>query len=500
MKKANYLLIETKKLLPHKAFKARRFSGLNIQTFISEYIEKRRETFIQISDKIWETAEIYFEEYQSAEYLCKALEGEGFQVQRSVAGLETAFIASFGSGNPVVAILGEFDALPGLSQKKGLTQSEPISGASHGHGCGHNLLGAGSFAAAVSIKEYMKQTGLKGTVRYYGCPAEENGSGKAYMTRAGLFNDVDFALSWHPETKNVIMNFSSLANYAVRFIFNGRSAHAAASPHLGRSALDAVELMNIGVNYLREHMIPEARVHYAITDTGGNSPNIVQAHAEVAYLIRAPKKKQVVDLYSRVNDIAKGAALMTGTNVEVVFQGAASDLVPNSILADIMYRNLTAIGVPSYDEADKKYAEEIRVSLSPEDLDAALIGFDKNTALKLKDKPIADIIPPFSKKEVMLSGSTDVGDVSWVVPTMQCMTACFALGTPLHTWQVVSQGAMPIAHKGMLQAAKVIASTAIEVMENPDILEQAKAEHKERLDGEPFISLIPEEQEPPRKG
>ena len=473
---------------------------MDIQTFISQYIEKRRETFIQLSDKIWETPEIYFEEHRSAEYLCQALEGEGFQVERKVAGLQTSFIGSFGSGSPVVAILGEFDALPGLSQKKGLTQNEPITAGGHGHGCGHNLLGTGAFAAAVSIKEYMKQKGLKGTVRYYGCPAEENGSGKAYMARAGLFDDVDFALSWHPETKPIIMNFSSLANYAVRFIFNGKSAHAAAAPHLGRSALDAVELMNIGVNYLREHMIPEARIHYAITDTGGNSPNVVQAHAEVAYLIRAPKKKQVMDLYNRVNDIAKGAALMTGTKMEAVFEGAASDLVPNNILADIMYKNLTAIGVPSYDEFDQKYAKEISDSLSPEDRDAALAGMDKNTAAKLKEKHIADLIPPLSKKEIMLSGSTDVGDVSWIVPTMQCMTACWALGTPFHTWQVVSQGAMPIAHKGMLQAGKVIAATAIEVMENPEILEQAKAEQQERLDGETYLSLIPDQQEPPRKG
>jgi len=472
---------------------------MNIQNFISDYIESRRETFIQLSDKIWEMPEIYFEEHQSAEYLCQALEAEGFQVERGVAGLQTGFIGSFGSGSPVVAILGEFDALPGLSQKKGSTQYEPVSAGGHGHGCGHNLLGTGAFAAAVSIKEYLQQTGLKGTVRYYGCPAEENGSGKAYMTRAGLFDDVDFALSWHPETKPIIMNFSSLANYAVRFIFHGKSAHAAAAPHLGRSALDAVELMNVGVNYLREHMIPEARIHYAITDAGGTSPNVVQAHAEVAYLIRAPKKKQVVDLYNRVQDIAKGAALMTGTEVEAMFEGAASDLIPNDTLAEVMYNNLSAIGVPSYDEADQKYAKEIRESLSPEDREAALTGLDKQTAAKLKEKHIADVIPPFSRKEIMLSGSTDVGDVSWIVPTMQCMTACWALGTPFHTWQVVSQGAMPIAHKGMLQAGKVMAATAIEVMGNPAILEQAKAEHKERIDEETYFSLIPEQQEPPRK-
>ena len=351
-------------------------------------------------------------------------------MKRNVAGLQTGFIGSFGSEKPVVAILGEFDALPGLSQKKGLTENEPISAGGHGHGCGHNLLGTGAFAAVVSIKEYMEKTGLKGTVRYYGCPAEESGSGKAYMARTGLFDDVDFALSWHPETKPIIMNFSSLANYAVRFIFTGKSAHAAAAPHLGRSALDAVELMNIGVNYLREHMIPEARVHYAVTDTGGTSPNVVQAHAEVVYLIRAPKKKQVIDLYNRVNDIATGAALMTGTKMEAMFEGAASDLIPNNTLADIMYKNLTAIGVPSYDESDQTYAKEIRDSLSPEDCDAAFIGMDKNTAEKLKEKHIADLIPTLSKKEIMLSGSTDVGDVSWVVPTMQCMTACWALGTP----------------------------------------------------------------------
>ncbi|WP_316572273.1 M20 family metallopeptidase [Neobacillus sp. YIM B06451] len=469
------------------------------QTFISGCIDKRKETFIQLSDKIWETPEIYFEEQQSANYLCKALEEEGFQVKIDVGGLQTGFIGSFGSGKPVAAILGEFDALPGLSQKKGLTNHEPIIAGGPGHGCGHNLLGTGAFAAAVAIKEYMEKTGLKGTVRYYGCPAEENGSGKAYMARAGLFDDVDFALSWHPETKPIIMNFSSLANYAVRFIFHGKSAHAAAAPHLGRSALDAVELMNVGVNYLREHMIPEARIHYAITDTGGNSPNVVQAYAEVAYLIRAPKKKQVTDLYARVNDIAKGAALMTGTKMEVIFEGAASDLIPNDTLAKVMYDNLTAIGVPNYDEFDQAYAKEIRDSLSPEEREAAFIGLDKSTAENLKGKHIAEFIPPLTEKAIMLSGSTDVGDVSWIVPTMQCMTACWALGTPFHTWQVVSQGAMPIAHKGMLQAGKVIACTAIEVMENPDILRKAKAEHQERLGGEPYVSLIPEQQEPPRK-
>lgn len=467
-------------------------------TFVSNYIEKHRDKFIKLSDQIWETPEIAFQEYKSAEALCQALEKEGFEVKRDVAGLQTAFIASFGSGSPVVAILGEFDALPGLSQKKGLTCFEPQQEGGHGHGCGHNLLGSGSFAAAVTIKAYMEEHGLQGTVRYYGCPAEEFGSGKTYMVREGLFNDVDFALSWHPAPKPAIMNYRSLANYAARFVFQGRSAHAAAAPHLGRSALDAVELMNVGVNYLREHMIQEARIHYAITDTGGSSPNVVQAHAEVSYLIRAPEKTQVVELFDRVNDIAKGAALMTGTKVEAVFEGAASDLIPNNILAEVMYKNFKTIGVPTYDEFDRTIAKEIWNSLLPEDRAAALKGFDKETAEKLKENPIADMIPPFTR-EAMFPGSTDVGDVSWIVPTMQCMTTCWALGTPFHTWQVVSQGTMPIAHKGMLQAGKVLAATAIEVMENQSLLEKAKAEHKERLEGESYFSLIPENQKPPRK-
>lgn len=466
---------------------------------ISALIEQKRDAFIRVSDKIWETPEIYFEEHRSAEYLCQALAAEGFEVEKGIAGLNTGFVASFGSGKPVVAILGEYDALAGLSQKKGAINHDPIVTDGHGHGCGHNLLGAGALAAAVGIKDYMEQTGLQGTVRYYGCPAEEAGSGKAYLARAGVFADVDFALSWHPATAPSIMNISSLANYSVRFQFHGKSAHAAAAPHLGRSALDAVELMNVGVNYMREHMIPEARVHYAITNTGGISPNVVQPFAEVVYLIRAPKKQQVKELYGRVYDIARGAALMTGTTMDAVFEGTASDLVPNTILAKLMHKNLVEVGVPTYDEADQQYAKQIQATLTAEDMRASLFGLDRETAKQLKDKAIADVIGPLPTHEFTLAGSTDVGDVSWQVPTMQCMTTCWAMGTPFHTWQVVSQGAMPIAHKGMLQAGKVMAATAIEAMENPALIEQAKAELQERLEGEEYFSLIPDDVQPPQK-
>lgn len=459
---------------------------MELQAFISKLIEQKREKIIELSDNIWESPEIHFQEYKSSEYLCTALEGEGFQVDRDVAGLKTGFIGSFGKGKPVIAILGEFDALSGLSQKKGVTKHDPVVDGGHGHGCGHNLLGAGSFAAAVAVKDYIQQKGLQGTVRYYGCPAEESGGGKVIMARAGLFDDADIALSWHPSTISSIWNVSSLANYCVTYRFHGISAHAAASPHLGRSALDAVELMNVGVNYLREHIIPEARVHYAITNTGGISPNVVQPYAEVVYFIRAPKKSQAKEVLERVNDIAKGAALMTSTTMEYTVEGSVSNLVSNETLAKVMYENLTALEVPSYDEFDYQFAKEIRATLTPEDLKAALAGVDKETAKMLINKDIADVVPPLGP-ETTLSGSTDVGDVSWFVPTMQCITSCWALGTPLHTWQVVSQGGMPIAHKGMLHAGKIIASTAIQIMENQDIIEQAKSEWKERLEGEQYI-------------
>lgn len=459
---------------------------------ISNLIEQKKGKFIALSNKIWEVPELHFEEHQSSAYLIGALEEEGFQVKRGVAGLPTAFVGSFGTGKPVVGILGEYDALAGLSQKKGLTHPDPFIEGGNGHGCGHNLLGTGAFAAAVAVKEYMEQNDLKGTVRYYGCPAEENGSGKAFMTRAGMFDDVDAAFSWHPWDVPGLMNVRMLANYSARFKFKGKSAHAAAAPHLGRSALDAVELMNVGVNYLREHMVPDARIHYAVTDTGGTSPNVVQANAEVVYLIRAAEKDEVESLYERVHDIARGAALMTGTTFDVEFVGTASNLIPNTILADVMYENLVNVGVPIYDEADIAFASEIRSTLSEEDLNNAYAGRDRETVKKLKEREIADLIPPYSSTEAILSGSTDVGDVSWVVPTMQCLTTCFALGTPLHTWQVVSQGVTPIAHKGMLQAAKVIASTALQVMQDPTIVEQAKAELQERLNGKSYHSLIPD--------
>jgi aminobenzoyl-glutamate utilization protein B len=447
--------------------------------------------FIEISDKIWEYAETRFEEIKSAELICSTLEDEGFQVDRGVAAIETAFIGSFGTGKPVVAILGEYDALSGLSQHKGVAKEEPIIKSGNGHGCGHNLLGSGSLAAAVALKHYMEENNIPGTVRYYGCPAEEGGSGKTFMAREGLFSDIDFAVCWHPDSHNLTISMSTLANYQIYYKFKGKSSHAAVTPHLGRSALDAVELMNVGVNYLREHMIPEARVHYAVLHTGGVSPNVVQAEAEVLYLIRAPKISQVKELYDRVCHIAQGAALMTGTEVKIVFDKACSNLIPNTTLEKVMHNNFTELGVPVHDANEQKLAREIRKLLSEDEKNN-----DRNLLPELKDKNLSDRLNPYLEVPYVMAGSTDVGDVSWIAPTVQCSTACFVNGTPAHSWQWVTLGGTSIGHKGMLHAGKVMAATAAQVMQNPQLIEAAKAELKERLNGETYVCPIPKEVRP----
>ena len=393
---------------------------------LGRIIEEKRDFFIEVDRTIWESAETAFTEFQSAAALCRALEAEGFSVERSVAGIDTAFCGTWGEGKPVIAFLGEYDALSGLSQKGGVAEKIPLVPGENGHGCGHNNLGAGSLAAAVALKEYLKNTGKAGIVRYYGCPGEEGGSGKAFMARAGVFDDVDIALTWHPGSVNAVFPFSSLANFQVAYRFKGVSAHAASCPHLGRSALDAVELMNIGVNFLREHVIPEARMHYAITDSGGFSPNVVQSAAEVLYLLRAPLTPRVEEMYERVNDIARGAALMTGTELEIRFIKACANVIPNNVLEEVLYRNFTEMGVPEYLEEELEFARKIFDGIAPsersEDLDrysAPGGAAGKEAARRLRERPIMDEVLPYGPSDFVMPGSTDVGDVSWNVPTGQ---------------------------------------------------------------------------------
>ncbi|MFJ5791815.1 M20 family metallopeptidase [Lysinibacillus sp. NPDC093197] len=461
---------------------------MDYRNTLSKVIEEKRQKLISVSDQIWGYAETGFEEFQSAELLCNTLEEEGFTVEKGVGNIDTAFIGSYGTGKPIIAVLGEFDALTGLSQVGGDIQYNPEVTNGNGHGCGHNLLGTGALAAAIAIRSYLKENNFEGTVRYYGCPGEEIGSGKTFMVREGLFDDVDFAVCWHPWSRNSVWSMSSLACYEVSFRFKGKSSHAASTPHLGRSALDAVELMNVGVNYLREHIIPEARVHYAVTNTGGVSPNVVQEKADVLYFIRAPRVAQAEEIYQRICDVARGAALMTGTQVEIDFASAASDILPNNTLEKVMHDNFVALGVPQYDEKEQQFAKDIRATLSEADKKE-----DIKANKELEGKDLAHVIDPFIPSNGILPGTSDVGDVSWVVPTVQCMVACEPIGTPLHTWQVVSTGKTSIAHKGMLHAGKVMAATAIAVLQNPEVLEKAKLELIEQRNGEEYVCPIPPE-------
>jgi aminobenzoyl-glutamate utilization protein B len=467
---------------------------------LGRIIEEKRDFFIDVDRKIWEYAETAFTEFKSADTLCEALKTEGFTVERPVAGVDTAFCGSWGQGSPVIAFLGEYDALSGLSQKAGVTEKDPLVPGENGHGCGHNNLGAGALAAAVAFREYLKNTGMQGTVRYYGCPGEEGGSGKAFMARAGVFNDVDIALTWHPGSVNAVFPFSSLANFQVAYRFLGVSAHAASCPHLGRSALDAVELMNMGVNYLREHVVPEARMHYAITDSGGFSPNVVQPKAEVLYLLRAPMTPQVEEIYERVNDIARGAALMTGTEVEIVFIKACANVIQNNVVEEVLYRNYSELGVPAYSDEDREFARKIFEGIAPsersQDLDqysapGGTVG--KEAARRLRERPLADEVLPYGPSEFVLPGSTDVGDVSWNVPTGQIWVGTWPNHTPGHSWQIVSTGGVSLSHKGMLHAGKVLAAAAVDFLHDPALIEKAKNELQNRLDGNPYRCAIPDD-------
>lgn len=468
-----------------------------------KFIDENQADFIELSDKIWEFAEMRFEEAQSATLLMDFLAQEGFSVNKDIDGIPNAFVATFGNDGAQLGFLGEYDALAGLSQKGGVSKKECIVPNGAGHGCGHNMLGVGALAAAVAVKRYLQANSLSGTVKYFGCPGEEGGSGKAYMARAGAFDDLDVALTWHPFSNNGMMSVTTLANYQVYYRFHGRSAHAAAAPHLGRSALDAVELMNVGVNYLREHIVSEARVHYAITNSGGAAPNVVQPEAEVLYLMRAPRLDQVKEIYERICNIARGAALMTGTECEIIFDKACSNYIPNETVEKVMYDNLVAIGAPQFDAADLELSRAIRATLSANDIDNDVKMARDFTAGKypqllaqLKSQELSEVILPYVPFAGLLSGSTDVGDVSWNVPTAQVIIACQAFGTPAHSWQTVAQGNTSVAHKGMLTAAKVMAATAVDIIEAPQLIETAKQELQDRLEGEVYVCPIPAEVKP----
>jgi aminobenzoyl-glutamate utilization protein B len=428
------------------------------------YVDRHGEKFDSLALELWDYAELGYLESRSSTRLQQVLADDGFEIQTGVAGIPTAFIASFGEGEPVIGILAEFDALPGISQAA-VSSRQLLDGKENGHACGHHLFGAGSTAAAMAVRHWMENNNVKGTVRLYGTPAEEGGSGKVYLVRAGLFADVDTVLHWHPSDRNSANAETSLANKSARFKFRGISSHAAAAPERGRSALDGVEAMNYMVNMMREHVPQATRIHYVITQ-GGEAPNVVPDFAEVYYYVRHPEAEKLQQIWKRVTDISRAAALGTGTDVEVEVMHGNHSLLPNEKLSRQMHANLTRLGGIRYSEEEQAFAEEISGSLGVGDF----VGMEKE-------------ILRFESRQGM--GSTDVGDVSWVVPTVGLRTSTWVPGTAPHSWQAIAAGGTSIGTKGMRLAAKALSLTARDLFLDPKLIKAGRAEFELRR-GENF--------------
>ena len=452
-------------------------------------IEEKAELIARTADSIWGFAELSLQEERSAALYCKTLEDEGFTVERGVCGIPTAFSASFGTGRPVIGILAEYDALSGLSQKGGSLIREELVPGGCGHGCGHSLLGAGAMAAAIGVKAYLEETKRPGTVVLYGCPGEEGGAAKAFMARDQLWRGLDAALTWHPEDRNEVSTGSSNSCIQVQYQFHGMASHAAGCPERGRSALDAVELMNIGVQFLREHMSSKARVHYAITDAGGRSPNVVQPRATVLYMVRSNHVAEAVELQKRVDRIAEGAALMTDTTFTRKFIDGLADTVTNHTLEKLLHENFSELGVPAHTEEELRFADELSKTYEGADSVPGIGSeYDAEYAQQVKTlrnqtgRAMNDFLLPLYQGEAFNPGSTDVGDVSWECPTAQIHVAAWPNGCPGHSWQNVSCDRTSIGHKAAVHAGKVLCAAAVDLLSDPELLRAARTEFEERTE------------------
>jgi aminobenzoyl-glutamate utilization protein B len=429
-----------------------------VKTLAIADIQAKYDDYKKIALQIWDYAEVGYKEVKSSALHQKTLQDNGFTVQAGVADIPTAFVATYGSGKPVIAILAEFDALPGLAQQA-VPEKKPIEGKNAGHACGHHLFGTASVAAGIEIKKLIEEKKISGTVKVYGCPAEEGGSGKVYMVRAGLFNDVDVVIHWHPGADNSVTMTSALANKSAKFRFHGLSAHAAAAPDKGRSALDGIEALDYMVNMMREHVPQETRIHYVITN-GGKAPNVVPDFAEVYYYVRHPKREEVVSIFDRVVKAADGAAMGTGTTVDYEIIGGTHDLLLNRTLGDAMQKNLEKVGGVNYTQEEIEFAKKLQTSF----------GY------KVPAIAAVATVKPIKEVDDEGGGSTDVGDVSYAVPTVGMRAATWVAGTPAHSWQAVACGGTDIGTKGMMVAAKTMALTAIDLFTTPALIEKAKAE------------------------
>lgn len=442
------------------------------------FLENNKEEYVKIALEIWNNPELGYLEFESSAKLQGLLAKEGFSIEKGIAGLPTAFIASYGKGSPVIGIMGEFDALPGLSQEA-IPEKKSVVDGGPGHGCGHHVFGVASAAAAISVRHWLEETGTSGTIKFFGTPAEEGGSGKVYMVRAGLFNDLDIALHWHPADLNSANPWSTNANISAKFRFSGIASHAAGAPEKGRSALDGVEAMNYMVNMMREHLPEKTRIHYVITGGGGTAPNVVPAKAEVYYYVRYPNAIELMDVLRRVVKAAEGAALGTGTEMEYEIMGGVHSVLPNVALSKILDSNLREVGGVYYNEEEKVYAEKIRAGL-----------MDPKTPMIA-----AETVTPFVMFNI--PASSDVGDVSWNVPTAGLATAVWVPGTPAHSWQAVSCGGTSIAMKAMMNAAKALSYSAIDLFMNTGYIVEAKKEFMERRGPDYVYRPLLGDREPP---
>ena len=446
------------------------------------YVDAKLQVLTELSDKIWDFSELSMLEFKSAAAYIQVLEAEGFRVEKNLCGIPTAFSGSYGEGSPVIGILGEYDALSGLSQKACSTEHKPLIPGGCGQGCGHNLLGAASLGAAMAIKHEIEAGNLRGTVIFYGCPGEEGCAGKTFMARDGMFRDLDAAITWHPGDTNEITTGSNAASLQIEYSFTGIAAHAAGDPYNGRSALDAAELMNVGVQFLREHMRPKESIHYSFADAGGLSPNVVQPPAKLIYMGRGETVQQAKALLKRVDNIAKGAALMTDTSVTSRQIDGTASTVSNHVLEEVLYRNLCAAPLPEYTQDEVAFAAALKRTYTASDLPGQQTADDWKLRTFVMEKtqggtaPLNNFVMPYAPANTFEPGSTDVGDVSWLTPTAQFTAVTWTSGSPGHSWQNVSMGKSSIAYKGIALAAKVLAGAAADLMENPGLLAKAREE------------------------
>lgn len=454
-----------------------------LQTDMLEHLDSIRGDLVSINQDIWTFAELGLQEYRSAARLTGVLKKAGFKVKEGISGMPTAFVAEYGSGKPIIGILAEYDALPELSQQA-LGVRKLAEGRGTGHGCGHSALGTGAVGAALAVKEVYDKHKLKGTLRVYGTPAEETVIGKVYMTLDGQFNDLDACLHWHPATQNRVYYSSSKAAISAKFTFTGLPAHASVSPEKGRSALDGVELMNVGSNYMREHIKETSRIHHVITN-GGGQPNVVPATAQVWYYVRANAHPDAESHFDWLTDIAEGAAKMSRTKVQVQVDTDCHELIPNLPLSKLVLKNFKKVGPPRFDQADLDLARQLQTALRTD------FGLTET-------KPLNDVIDDLPEVPYQDAGSTDVGDISWHVPTSGLSTACFAAGSPGHSWQNVAAIGSPIGHKGMLVAAKVLALSAVDLLQQPQALKEAKMDFQERLKDRKYTTKVPKDQKAPK--